>query len=400
MSLKVSIEQLLIVIFVITVTLLNPLIDNSFVQYIDEAFMLFAIVQIILKYSRIKKNKKNYQLFKSTMTCLSILIFVGILSNVNSGLVGFKAVFIDMIGVIKNPIVFIYISCICNERVKERTSKSLLIIARLYISIVFIFGIINLATDIGMSYDIRYGIRTYQFIYRNPAALNEAIFCFLGVIYREIKNKHKLFMYSLLSLISVLLTFRGTALGLIAVFIYLFAVIKKNRPFRLKLTHILGGVGAAFIVGRVQFIQYLIEVTPRSIMLRNSFTIFKEYFPLGSGFATYGSDQAFKNYSQLYTRFGYQKIYWLSEEGGYAANDNFWPMLIGQVGFFGILMYVKLLIQQFRFIVSNVVGKNEKLIQRVLFVLLLISSMGNEIFTSASGMLIYVFIGLLIKSEV
>ena len=164
MSLKVSIEQLLIVIFVITVTLLNPLIDNSFVQYIDEAFMLFAIVQIILKYSRIKKNKKNYQLFKSTMTCLSILIFVGILSNVNSGLVGFKAVFIDMIGVIKNPIVFIYISCICNERVKERTSKSLLIIARLYISIVFIFGIINLATDIGMSYDIRYGIRTYQFI--------------------------------------------------------------------------------------------------------------------------------------------------------------------------------------------------------------------------------------------
>lgn len=400
MRIKINIETLIIFIFVITATLLNPLFDNIFIQYIDEMFMIFAIMRIFIKYKkRIKNNNRNMQLFRSTILYLIIIAIVGVISNANSGLVGIQAIIIDLIGMIKAPIVFIYVACICSDVTKKKTSKILRIIAQIYILIVFLFGVINLVTDIGMSYDVRYGIRTYEFIYRNPAALNEVIFCFLGVIYKEVKNKYILLLYSLCAIITVLLTLRGAALGLVVIFIYLFIVMKKNKNFKLKVSHIIIGVIGVCVVAKNQFVEYFMEESPRSLMLRNSIIVLKKYFPLGAGFATYGSDQAFKNYSPLYSLFGYNNIYWLSKEGGYAANDNFWPMIIGQFGCVGIIIYIYILVNQFRFVMKNKVGKNEKLIQIVLFTLLIISSVGNAIFTSVSGMLIYVFIALLMKDE-
>lgn len=395
----INIEAFIICAFVITVVFLNPLFDNAFIQYADEVFMLYAFFKIFVRYSKIKRSKRNHHIFRVSLVCIISTILIGLLSNLNSNLVSLYPALIDMIGMIKAPIVFIYVACICSDITKEKASKFLVFVAKIYIPIVFAFGIINLVTDIGMTYDIRYGLRTYEFIYRNPAALNEVLFCLLGVIYKELKGKMQLITYSALVLLSVLMTLRGTALGLIAIFMYLFIIVKKNQPFKLKLSHLVVGGGTAFLVGKNQFVEYLIEETPRSIMLRNSFIVLKRYFPFGSGFATYGSDQAFKNYSPLYNQFGYGNIYWLSKEAGYAANDNFWPMVIGQFGMIGLLAYLILLITQFKFVLTNKVGNNEKLIQIVLFAFLLVSSLGNAIFTSVSGMLIYVFIALLMKSE-
>lgn len=395
----INIESFIICAFAITVVFLNPLFDNALIQYADEIFMLYAAYKIFVRYSKIKRSKRNRHIFRVSLICLISTILIGFLSNLNSNLVSLGPALIDMIGIIKVPIVFIYVACICSDSTKEKASKYLAFVAKIYIPIIFAFGIINMVTDIGMTYDTRYGFRTYEFIYRNPAALNEVLFCLLGAIYKELKGKTKLITYSVLVLLSVLMTFRGAALGLIAIFIYLFVITKRNQPFKFKLSHLVVGGGTAFLAGKDQFVEYIVKETPRSIMLRNAFIVLKRYFPFGSGFATYGSDQAFKNYSPLYSQFGYGNIYWLSKEAGYAANDNFWPMVIGQFGIIGLFAYIILLITQFRFVLTNKVGNNEKLIQIVLFALLLVSSLGNAIFTSVSGMLIYVFIALLMKSE-
>ena len=64
----------------------------------------------------------------------------------------------------------------------------------------------------------------------------------------------------------------------------------------------------------------------------------KDYFPLGTGFATYASDSAFKNYSPVYIKYGF-----LSESevspASYFMNDTFWSIIIAQTGFIGILLY-------------------------------------------------------------
>ena len=74
-----------------------------------------------------------------------------------------------------------------------------------------------------------------------------------------------------------------------------------------------------------------------------SLKIMKDYFPLGTGFATYASDSAFKNYSPVYIKYGF-----LSESevspASYFMNDTFWPIIIAQTGFIGILLYISVLL--------------------------------------------------------
>jgi len=74
-------------------------------------------------------------------------------------------------------------------------------------------------------------------------------------------------------------------------------------------------------------------------MLRDSIEIAKQFFPLGSGFATYGSFMAKEHYSPLYTTLGYNMIYGMSENIPYFLSDSFWPIIIAQFGFVGIICF-------------------------------------------------------------
>ena len=54
--------------------------------------------------------------------------------------------------------------------------------SKAFILVAFLGGLVNLAAEVGLSYDLRYGIRSYKFIYENPAALNEVLLVSLVVI--------------------------------------------------------------------------------------------------------------------------------------------------------------------------------------------------------------------------
>ena len=49
--------------------------------------------------------------------------------------------------------------------------------------------------------------------------------------------------------------------------------------------------------------------TPRSDLLNGSIILMEEHFPLGTGFATYGSYTASEYYSVFYYRFNFKKYY-------------------------------------------------------------------------------------------
>lgn len=394
---KINLDFIMVIVFIISTLLINPLLGNEVVQYVDELLLIFAILRIIFQFKLLNRQKEKRLLLKKTAFIIISLTILGSFSNIFSKLADFKPAVIDWIGIVKIPIVFVYASCIISQKTKNKICKTLYFIALLFIPIAFGFGVLNLFSNIGMTYDIRYGIRSYEFIYRNPAALNEAILCLLAIVYKE-KNKH-MYIYSIIAILTVLFTLRGATFGLILVFFYLIIIIKDNRTFKIKFYHIgIAGI-LALAIGKNQVVYYLLKESPRSIMLGNSFKVALRFFPLGSGFATYGSDQAFKNYSSLYREFGYNSIYWLSQKGGYAANDNFWPMIIGQFGFLGIIIYGMLIKIQFDYVLKNQVNKEIKVIQIVLYVLIIISSLGNAIFTSVSGMMVIIFISLLMTNN-
>lgn len=81
--------------------------------------------------------------------------------------------------------------------------------------------------------------------------------------------------------------------------------------------------------------------TARILMTKDSTAIAMENFPLGAGLSRYGSHLARQDYSPEYSERGYQFIYGMGPaEDGMFLTDTFWPAVVGETGFFGLLCYL------------------------------------------------------------
>lgn len=83
-----------------------------------------------------------------------------------------------------------------------------------------------------------------------------------------------------------------------------------------------------------------IDVTARTLMTIDSGKLALAAFPLGVGFGRFGSAVASSHYSPLYEELGYTSIYGMGpgERGGFLT-DTFWPSLVAETGFLGVLCY-------------------------------------------------------------
>lgn len=398
---KQNFTTLYITITIIIFAVIRTFSDSIWVQYSDEAFAVFSLLCIIWKYPLIHKNSNANKLFKVTLVTLVVLVIVGLISNIVSKVI-LKPIpiVIDLFGMIKLPLAFLYVYAIVSDKEKKIILNNLKLLAKIFIIIAFLCGIANLFTNIGMSYDIRYGIRSYTFIYKNPAALNEVLIISYAIISVTSSRKANRF-FGFMAILSIIFTFRGIGIGvagLIIMFKIYFYYKDANKPLRPY--KLIPFAFVAILLGINQIKEYFITGTSlRALLLKNSIVVFKRFFPLGSGFATYGSDQAYKNYSRLYYEFGYNNIYMLSPEHGYVANDNFWPMIIAQFGAIGFVCYLYLVYCQFKIILNLKANREIKVASISLLALVFIASLGNAIYTSASGMMIYIILGCIIKTE-
>lgn len=391
-----------VTILIITFAILGEYIDSPLIQYADEIFTVFAIIQIIWRYPRLINNNNYNKLFKVTFIVLISLVGIGIISNMLSKAITISTpIFIDLFSIIKLPIVFLYMYAIVKDGEKKTILNNLKIPSELFIIVVFICGILNFFIEIGMSYDIRYGIRSFTFIYANPGALNAALIIAYTIVLVTASNKIKRIVGSM-ALLSVIFTLRGAGIGVVGIIIMLeiyFYYTDSNKS--IKVYKLIPFSILACILGYNQIYEYFISGTSlRALLLKNSIVVFKRFFPLGSGFATYGSDQAFKHYSKLYYEFGYNNIYMLNEQNGYVANDNFWPMIIAQFGIVGILCYAYLVYYQFKMVLKLKTNRYIKISAIALLSLLFIGSLGNAVYTSASGMMVYIVLGCILMNKV
>lgn len=128
---------------------------------------------------------------------------------------------------------------------------------------------------------------------------------------------------------------------------------------RIKLKNLLIAIAALFLM----FLGYMIyfpehyakyfsdddELQARTALNLTSIEISKDYFPLGVGFGKFGSPTSQQIESDVYWKYGIDTVYGLNYQ--YNSNfmsDTFWPMILGETGVLGLLMYVIILIVIFK----------------------------------------------------
>lgn len=238
-------------------------------------------------------------------------------------------------------------------RFKELLIEYTSFMVKLAVAISTICMILNFFANIGMHTDYRYGIRAYNFLYSRVGDFYNA--CVLWIIiltaslyYRNSKNT-KLFI--VLALINMCATLRSRAWGyaLLFVILYYALIIRRERKFR-------WWYAAAFaamvsFISADQFSYYFSGNRARKVLLKYGFITARNYFPLGSGFATYGTAIAQRHYSELYRIYNFSLYWGLSPDRRSFLTDNFWPAVMAEMGFIGaVLMAILLCIVASKFL--------------------------------------------------
>lgn len=230
-------------------------------------------------------------------------------------------------------------------RFKELLIEYTSFMVKLAVAISTICMILNLFANIGMHTDYRYGMRAYNFLYSRVGDFYNA--CVLWIIiltaslyYRNSKNT-KLFI--VLALINMCATLRSRAWGyaLLFVILYYALIIRKERKFR-------WWYAAAFaamvsFISADQFSYYFSGNRARKVLLKYGFITARNYFPFGSGFATYGTAIAQRHYSKLYQIYNFSLYWGLSPDRRSFLTDNFWPAVMAEMGFIGAVLMAFLL---------------------------------------------------------
>jgi hypothetical protein len=76
----------------------------------------------------------------------------------------------------------------------------------------------------------------------------------------------------------------------------------------------------------------------RTVLYRSAVDLANAHFPLGVGFSHYGGFVARENYSPFYVQQGFAGV-WGLQQGGRFLTDTFWPMILGEGGWFGTALF-------------------------------------------------------------
>ena len=189
----------------------------------------------------------------------------------------------------------------------------------------------------------RYGLRSEQLMYTHPTVL-VACCVFLIMILLSLKNyvtgSKKYIIMLLLIMCSTLRSKAfGAALAIILICYFVF-VRKKKITLRTMLLFIPLVVILGWDQIQYYFFSSIIPDSARYQLLTKAFEIARDMFPLGAGFATFGSYYSGVYYSSVYAAYGLSNINGLRIGASQFISDSFWPMILGQSGYFGLFSYI------------------------------------------------------------
>lgn len=352
----------------------NPLQNISAVfSYVDE---LVALTGILLGVKRTVEKIVSREWGKLTWD--KILVRAAMILFLCSGLLGnliyryqpLKCVAIDLYTNLKFFAALGTGYFLFRETSWNRLKRAAVLHAKLAVIMLFCVFLADRFANLYPA-EVRYGIKSAVLFYQHPTYLAGAMVFLLMLltVFYEKKNLPCILM----ALVMLFFTLRAKSMAAAAAYIamFLFFTVFKRK---VKLWHVVVLGVSCVLIAWPKIHYYFIELgddSARSVMMATSVLIMKEYFPIGTGFGTYGSAEAAKQYSPVYLQYGFQDNFelrnvqdmdntmrliretdwlmeWYQEDPCVPymepfLSDQFWPIIFGQTGFLGTIAFLILL---------------------------------------------------------
>ena len=351
-------------------------------------FFYFAIIELIAK----RKRKILYKIEGKIIILMVMFICIGILSTLlNKVQTNNIAIYKDILAISKFIILYIstiILSCtIDKDLLLRKISKR----ARIYIKIIFIFALINLIVDIGMSSGIRYGLRSYCFLFPHPTYLVSSMVMLLSVIIADYKSTDKKIIIE--GAIVLILTFRSKAVVLLLGCLLISIVIKLGKEIKIKHILITGFIGFVFTYKKISYVVYYGLTAARPALYIVGYKLAHRYFPLGSGFGSFASSLSGKYYSKIYYEYGISTVMGLKPDSYEYMADTFWPYIYGQFGIIGFILFISIIVYIYKSIkVRYSHNKNSIIASTIILMYILIASIAEAMFTDTTGTFLFVIL--------
>jgi hypothetical protein len=364
----------------------------TIIGYSDETLCIICILYIL--YFSFKKGIKGIDL---TMLILLIVCSVITLCGnlINKLITNWFPIIVDLVCLAKIFTVFIVYKLVGERDTKKRVISYLVPICKITIILGSIFGILSQFVNLGMTTpNRRYGILPYYFIFENEGRYGYIIACaFLILLLAKLPKKQER-IYEVLMIFNIIITTKGVTYIIVISYIVLVIMWKKTLKLNAKTLILL--ILSGFAASSVQINTYLRDTeSPRVTLIRYGFKTANTYFPFGSGFATYGSDMAARNYSKLYIKYGFENRYGLSTLNSTCLNDCYLGMVVGQFGYIGMIVFLVMLCLIFVPLDKIAINKRVKALTVSIFIGLLVSCIGTAIIKSSIGVFSMAVIGLI-----
>lgn len=367
--------------------------------YYDEFFVFVCAFFHLTTSRKIFSRRDRWIFFNIIITYL-----IGLISNLQSNLiVSPPPIIIDMLTMYKQFLVFVLLRKVLSEHERHVFVNFLTPLSKFYIILTFILALLSQFVNIGMTFDERYGIKAFSFVFGNPSVFGISVIACLLIISASTLPNRKFVLYVLLSFVTLLQTTKGVIYSFITVYFIIFFIDNKAN---IKIRHLIIFATAICLISTYQINTYIADHnSPRMHLLLNSFKVAYDYAPLGSGFATYGGEQAKQHYSPLYVKYGFPYVYGLgmgrhNGNHGNFLNDDYLAMIIAQTGYFGTLIYTIILFQLFQILNKDKHSPiRYKTIAMAAFSMLVVCSIGTGIIKSTNGVFLFALLAILPTTE-
>lgn len=219
-------------------------------------------------------------------------------------------------------------------------------------------------------------------------------------------NKEKLIFICMLAI--GLFSGRAKFYGffVLAVFAILFFSNARNLKFNLKNSIIaLLMIGIILLVAKEKIELYFVQgistdsekdYIARFALYTTSFLIFKDYFPFGSGLATFGTHASGAYYSGIYKEYNIDGVWGLSKTYPYFISDTYYPSL-AQFGVVGALLFVAFWIYLCKKAYTYFKSTYDSKLTTIVIIIsgyFAIENIADATFTSNRGLFFMMFLGL------
>lgn len=333
----------IVITLLFIILLCAPMLDAAYggiFSYADEAIAILLVLWALL--SRCGEKVGVHE--RRGLVAVGLLCTLGLVGNLVFGYQGSAfAIAVDLFTCTK--IFVAYFAARIVLRGKGRCLRAFQTIGKIFFVaaacglLLHVAGVVQLGSG-----RVTFGIPCYQFIFSHPT--NLAAYCvgFSALMFAGKKPKNGWLVLACLILVSTQRA-KAVAMAFVILFFIFYGVMKRDDGKPSKLVFVFLGAGAVFL-GMDQIQEYFLTSTAaRSLLMQDSLTIAGQLFPLGSGFATFGTYMSGEYYSPLYYEYGLNTVWGLWPSNPTFVSDSFWPAILAQFGFIGLVVLVYLLVE-------------------------------------------------------